>query len=299
MVKKIFFAAFVLLAATSCTSDSLNEVSNPQTEQNALVPVKVHVDGFSVAQEDFPLTRAAQDVADYTGVKEVTLAFYSGTTEVFKTTQLRSDASTYDTFGEFECALPMGSYTMVVLANGKDTDDALVLTSPTAAEYTGAHTRETFAATQAVNITNTNAVDISATLNRIVAKLSVYSSDGRTANATNIRMTFSKGGKAFNPTTGLATSNTGFAHTGGFSSAVGATTGSSTYVFLASDEQEMDVTIETLDADGAVLFSKTVENVPFKRNRVTKLTGAMYTNDALSGAFQLNTTWITDYNGAF
>jgi hypothetical protein len=47
------------------------------------------------------------------------------------------------------------------------------------------------------------------------------------------------------------------------------------------------------------LFSKTVENVPFKRNRVTKLTGAMYTNDAVSGAFQLETAWLEDENVAF
>lgn len=298
-MKNVFFMAAAALLTISCTNQSNETVVNAQDEQNALVPVRVHVDGFSVSQEDFSATRAAQAVTAYDGVKTVTLAFYSGSTEVLKTTQLRGDASTYDTFGEFECSLPMGSYTMVVLAHGKDVDDALVLTSPTAAAYTEAHTRETFAATQVVNITNTNAVDISATLNRIVAKLMVESSDGRTANATNIRMTFSAGGKSFSPTTGLATSNAGFAHTVGISKAVGQTTSSTTYLFLASDEQNINVTIETLDSEGNTLFTKTVENVPFKRNRVTKLTGAMYTNDAMSGAFQLETAWLSDYNANF
>ena len=59
------------------------------------------------------------------------------------------------------------------------------------------------------------------------------------------------------------------------------------------------MTIETLGEDGAVLFSKTVENVPFKRNRVTKLTGAMYTNNSVSGGFQVETEWLSDYNGTF
>lgn len=298
-MKKLILAAFVLLAAVSCTKDSSNEVSNPQAEQGILVPVKVHVGGFSVTQEDFPATRAAQDVADYSGVKAVTLAFYSGSTEVLKTTQLRGDASTYDTFGEFECSLPMGNYTMVVLAHGKDVDDELVLTSPTQAEYIGGHTRETFAATQTVNITNAEGVDISATLDRIVAKLQVVSSDGRTANATNIRMSFTAGGKSFNPTTGLATSDTGFANTVGISKAVGETTASVTYLFLTSDEQEIDLTIETLDANGDVLFSKTINKVPFKRNRLTKLTGAMYSNDAMSGTFLLNTSWLPEYSDEF
>jgi hypothetical protein len=173
------------------------------------------------------------------------------------------------------------------------------LTSPTEAAYTGDHLRETFAYTQVVNITNTSAVDISATLNRIVAKLEVHSSDGRTANATNVRMTFAAGSKTFNPTSGLATANTGFINTVSISTAAGTTSNSVSYLFLATDEQNVDVTIETLDAEGNTLFSKTVQNVPFKRNRVTKLTGAMYTNDAVSGAFQLETAWLEDENVAF
>ena len=70
-------------------------------------------------------------------------------------------------------------------------------------------------------------------------------------------------------------------------------------LFLNTDEQDIDVTIETLDADGNTLFSKTIEDVPFKRNRVTKLTGAMYTNEALSGTFKIETDWLSDYNAEF
>lgn len=112
-------------------------------------------------------------------------------------------------------------------------------------------------------------------------------------------MTFAAGGKSFNPTSGLATSNTGFANTVPISAAVGSPSNSSSYLFLASDDQEIDVTIETLDGEGNTLFSKTVEKVPLKRNRVTMLTGAMYTNDAVGGAFQLETTWLSDENVAF
>jgi hypothetical protein len=301
-MKKLFFMAVAALLINSCTSENFNDVNNSKTAQSAqsaTAPVRVHVRGFSVSQEDFPSTRATQAVSNYDAAKVLTLAFYSGSTEVLKVTQVKSDNTTYTTFGEFECSLPMGSYTMVVLAHDKLTDDALVLTSPTAAAYTEQHSRETFAATQVVNITNTNAVDISATLNRIVTKLRVVSSDTRTANAASVRMTFSTGGQAFNPTTGFATVNTGFSNTVNISASVGQTTSSVTYFFLASDDQTIDVTIETLDADGNTLFTKTINDVPFKRNRMTQLTGAMYTNDAISGAFQLNTSWLTDYNADF
>lgn len=112
-------------------------------------------------------------------------------------------------------------------------------------------------------------------------------------------MTFSAGGKDFNPTTGLAITNTGFANMVGNSAAVGTASSSISYLFLASDEQNINVTIETLNADGDVLFSKTVNNVPFKRNRITKLTGAMYTNEALSGTFKVETDWLDPYNANF
>ena len=292
-------AAFVLLAA-ACSNESV-ELSEKATASEPLAPVKVHVDGFSVSQTDFSeaRTRAAQDVADYNGVNAVTLVFYNGSTEVEKITQLKNSMPAGKTFGEFELSLPMGTYTMVAVAYYNSDASPLELTSPTVAAFTGVRAYETFTYTQAVNITNTSAVDISATLSRIVSQLKVVSTDGKTADVTNVRMTFSAGGKDFNPSTGGAITNTGFANTVSNSASVGATSTSLSFLFLATDEQNLDVTIETLDVDGAVLFSKTVTNVPFKRNRITKLTGAMYTNEALSGTFKVETAWLDEHNVSF
>ena len=300
--------AFGMIAA-SCSNESVNDVEN--AVENIRVPVTVNVSGFSVSQEEFSdgatrngsvrgTTRAAADPATYDGVKALTLAFYAGDgTEAYKHEQVKGSLEEGETFGQFSLSLPMGSYTMVVLAYGKNGDDDLVLTSSTEAAYTGSHTRETFATTQAVNINSTNSVNLSATLNRIIAKLQVVSTDGRAANATNVRMSFAAGGKSFNPTTGLATIDTGFVNTVGISASAGSTSSAISYLFLTSDEQDVNVTIETLDEDGAVLFSKTVDSVPFKRNRVTKLTGAMYTNSSVSGGFQIETAWEEQYDGTF
>lgn len=187
----------------------------------------------------------------------------------------------------------MGSYTMVVVAYKTQDDSPFVLTGPTAAAFTGAHAFETFATTQAVNITSTSDVNLSATLSRIVAKLQVLSTDGKTANAASIRMTMSAGGKGFNPATGLATSNTGFANTVSISAETGSTSNSISYLFLATDEQTMDVAIDVLDSDGNSISHREVSDVPFKRNRLTKLTGSLYSTDAGS-AFQLSTAWLSD-----
>ena len=292
MRKILKLAGFALLCA-ACSTESTDQVLNKQTN----VPVTVHVSTFEVNQEDFSevQTRATSDVADYNYVNAVTLAFYKADgTEAYKATQTKNEAD----FGKFELSLPMGTYTMVALAYYTNENSVLTLTSPTEVSF-NVRVRETFAYSQAVNITNTSAVNLSAVLSRVVSMLKVVSTDGKTADVSNVRMTFSAGGKSFNPMTGFAITNTGFSNTVGNSAAVGSHSTSSTMLFLATDEQDIDVTIETLDADGAVLFTKTVSNVSFQRNRVTKLSGAMYTNTAVAGSFQVSTEWISEHTMDF
>ena len=291
MFKKLYLLAAAGLVAWSCSL-----VMEDRTDCPFTAPVNVHLSGFSYIQDDLPDTKA-QALSQYNGVKVLTLAFYDPDgTEVFKSTQNRETAQN---FGTFSTSLPLGSYTMVALGYVLYDDDALTLTSPTEAEYTGGCVRETFSVTQAVNVTSTETLNLSATLNRIITCLQVVSTDGKTANVNKVRMTFSAGGKAFNPTTGLATDDTGSESVVGVSAAVGTTSTSTGFVFLSSDEQTMDVTIETLDADGNTILSQTVTDVPFKRNRRTKLTGALYSASASAGSFQVNTTWLDDHNVNF
>lgn len=281
----LFAAATLLFAA--CHKD------------NGTAKVRVNVNDFAISQED--ISKSSEDVASYSGVKAITLAFYKANGyEQYKTTQLRDDTSTYSTFGHFDLSLPMGSYTMVVIGHGlNDGEQAITLTSPTSATFGNNPARETFAATQGVDITNTNdVVDISATLNRVISKLKIHSTDGCTENAVNVRTTFSAGGKAFNPTTGLATSNSGFVNTLPVQSAVGNSTNSISYLFLDTDEQTMTVTIDVLDANGSSISHKVVANVPFKCNRMTVLSGSIYSGDA-SGDFTVETEWLGDFNMDF
>ena len=294
-MKKLIFSIMAAVACvmSACSNEeSLDPSVNPSDVQ---APVTVRVADFSVEQG--ALTRATS-VGDYTGVKFLTLAFYkSDGTEVYKVTHEKENMAEGQTFGEFSTSLAMGSYTMVVIGNGGT--NAITLSSATSATYGEGRVRETFIATQDVNITSTSAMNLSATLNRIVTRLGLASTDNRPANVTKIRMTFSAGGKSFNPTTGLAIGNDGLTNTVEPTSAVGAATSVASQLFLASDEQTMNVTIETLDAGDNVVFSKTVNDVPFKRTRMTVLTGALYSASATVGSFQVNSDWLGDYNMNF
>ncbi len=293
-MNKIFKISNAVIIAISCL------LAAACHKDTGTAKVHVNVNDFAISQEE--ISKSSENVADYAGVKAITLAFYktSDGTEQYKTTQMRADATTYTTFGHFDLSLPMGSYTMVVLGYGlNDGEPAITLTSPTSATFGNNPARETFAATQAVNITNANDdVDISATLSRVISKLKITSTDGCTENAVNVRTTLSAGGKSFNPTTGLATANAGFSNVLPIQSAVGNPTNSITYLFLATDEQTVNVTIDVLDANGNSISHKVVSNVPFKRNRMTVLTGSVYSADA-SGDFTVETDWLDDYNMDF
>lgn len=297
MKQSIFVAGMILLAA-GCSNERVELAENAVVER-AVAPVTVSVSGFSISQEGFAGTRTA--VGTYTGVNVLTLAFYQADdgSQVFKQTQFKDNMAAGETFGEFSTRLGVGSYKMVVIANGGS--NAVALTSPTEATYGENRVLDTFVNTQTVTVSSSAAVSVSATLERVVTALVVQSTDIRPAEVTHMRLTFSGGGKGFNPTTGLALSDAGFVNLMGYSGAADATTTTGGYLFLATDEETMDVTIETLDAaDGNVLFSKTVTDVPLKRNRQTTLTGAIYSNARVNASgFEVSDSWISSQSISF
>ena len=285
---------------TSCTApdEPLTPVTQDTQESGPCAQVRLRVNGFSISQEDLPETRATA-AASYSNVKIMTLAFFDGSAEVLSVTQDKSDASTYETFGEFTCSLPFGTYTMVVIGRDFRDGDAFTLTSPTEAAYTTEKARETFAKTQSVTISSTAPVDLGEiTLDRIVSRLGIVSTDNCPANAAKIRTTFGAGNKNFSPSTGLALSDASRSELSNVSSSVGSTIGISNFLFLATDEQTMTVTIEVLTSSDEVLFTKQITGVPFKRNRLTKLRGPLFTS-GLTAAFTLSTDYLPDYTQDF
>ena len=280
-------AATALICATSC---SIKEDRTLCTS-----PVHVTVDNFSIVQEDFPATRTVQRAADYEGVETISLAFFDGDgTKVYESAQLRSDTSTYTTFGEFSLRLPYGNYTMVVL--GSASTSAMVLTSPTSAAMGEDKVRETFACSRSVTVDGTT--DLSATLSRIISRLVVQSSDGRPEDIVSFHVTLSKGGKTFNPSTGLALTDNGFTNIIEPSTAAGATVKLTTNLFLFTDEEGVDITVEGLDSEGNAITYRSATGVPLKRNRATTISGNIFLAGS-SGSFSLESDWLEDQQTEF
>ena len=285
MKKFLVILPMMAMMMTACHKDN-------NMNDNALVPVKVTVSDFTISQEDFPGAKTSP--ASYSGVKAMTLAFFDAQgNAVYNTTQLRADNTTYTTFGEFELSLPLGSYTMVALGYGSE--QPITLSSATAATYTADRVRETFVASQAVNVTSTNPLTLNAELSRVVSKVIVRSTDNRPAGVDSVRVTFAAGGKGVNPQTGLSTTNSGLTNCVAISTGVGAASSTISYLFLNTDPQTMNITVETIKTNGTVYSTRTVTDVPLQRNKVTVLRGPMYSN-ASGASFTLSTSWIGDTN---
>lgn len=285
IVAGVLIAFGIVLLLTACSKESTT------TDTTGTAAVKVTFNDFSITTEDFPTKDA---VAAYTGVKAMTLAFFDAQgNEVYNTTQLRADNTTYTTFGEFDLSLPLGSYTMIALGYGSE--QPMTVNSATEAVYTVDRVRETFVVSQAVNVTSTNPLTLNAELSRVVPKVFVRSTDTRTAGVDSIRVTFAAGGKGVNPQTGLASSNNGLSNCVAISSAVGAASSTISYLFLASDQQTMNVTVETIKTNGTVYSTRTVADVPLQRNKITVLRGPMYST-ASDASFTVSTAYLGDTN---
>ncbi len=294
------FMAVICLLTASCSNES--DVNKSDEQQYA--PVCVNVSGVDISVEEFPDTRAVTRAdgtaaAEYSGVAAIDLAFFaSDGTLAYKFTQLRSDAKTYETFGKFTCNLLFGTYDMVIVARGGKAEDGFTLTSPTEASYTSEFARETFTATAKIVVNKTDALNISATLRRIMTKLCIRSTDAFSTDVSKIRTTYSVGSKSFNPTTGAALDNNGFTVTNSYHIEEGKLS-IANYAFLTADEQQADIKLEVLDENQNVLNTKTINGVPLKRNRITTLSGSLFTADTSNFSVQLSTDWETEQTVTF
>lgn len=291
LTKLSILAVFMLLLASCATKDHSEPLDSP------MVPVRVHVNDFSFSYEEFPggHTRTGVAPEDASQIKAIDLAIFSGNEKVYAATQLKANTATYEKFGEFECRLPVGNYTLVAVARNMSEGDQFAIQSPVLAAYTSERARETFCYTKEISIKGVEPVDITPIMDRVVAQFMLTTTDKMMEGVNKIRTTYSAGSKSFNPTTGLATDDNGFWLTNsGRPQKDSGVMIIYSLLFLAADEEVMDVTIDVLDKDGNVLINKLIPNVHFKRNQVTKATGALFTPGTSAFHFLLNNAWLPD-----
>ena len=287
MIRKQLLMGALLLSLTACERPVIPDMVSVQVQLSGFTVTQEPITPTPLAQTRAPLaqTRAPQsntratDIATETAIKILDLAFFdTDGTLVKQLTQDRNDPTSFTTFGTFTCELPPGNYRLVAVGRGSGNGDVFTIDSPTEAGYTSERARETLVATRQLDIPDYNPVTIDLTLQRVVAKLQIVSLDNRTPDFAKVRTTYAAGGKRFNPATGLTLTNEGFSVTNTPSLVYNTPIDVASYVFLAADEQNMDVTIETLDNNNQLLAKRILKAVPMRRNRCTKLTGNLFSN---------------------
>lgn len=300
--KLIIAGLGLLFAACSNESEQPIVVENPVEDSVTLVPIKVHVNEFKTTMTDFDEARAmtrSVDPKDYDNLKAITLAFYDvDNKEVYKKTQVKNDGSNLS-FNDFTADLPIGHYTLLALGYFYSSSDEFVLTSLTEAAFTSDKPRETFALSQDVTVTSGNPLQLEITLKRLTPKLTIRSTDVRSASVKRMRTTYAKGGKRFNPTTGYALDDNGFAQTQSANTDDANLLKIASYPFLTSESDNIDITIEALDANDQVLFTKHIPAVPLKRNAETTISGPIFTTGSSTIGITLDTDWLPGYEVTF
>ena len=303
--KLMMMAAIAALGMTivSCSSDNENMVDNAQ-------PGKAHVRlvcgmGMSVSPMQEPLTRAALS-ANGKALTDLYILDYDKATG--KLLQVLHQTSTAADFAEPDLTLDYGEHVLKVVAtrsqeptlwdagNNTWTVEPNILTPVTATQplmLTSAKTSDTFGAEKEVSVGVGTGTTVSITLDRMVAKLVVNSTDMFPDDCTTITIDFQEH-RTISWTTMDVTEAVNNQRIVDVTNLRG-TTGTvlSYFVLAPKDGYQTDITLTTNRADGNPYSTITVPDVPLERNKVTMISGPIYGHGQ---SFQLtvNDAWDSE-----
>ena len=296
--------AAVGMTLVSCSSDN-------ETFAEDVNPGKAHVRlvcgmGMSVSPMQEPLTRAALS-ANGKALTDLYILDYDKATG--KLLQVLHQTSTAADFAEPDLTLDYGEHVLKVVATrsqeptlwdaGKNTwtVEPNILTPVTATQpvmLTSTKTSDTFGAEKEVSVSIGTATTVSITLDRLVAKLSVNSTDVFPDDCTTITLDF-KEHKALS----LATMDVIDAVENQRISDVqhlrGTTDNTLSYFLLvpkAGYKTDITFTMNSTDAPYATI---TITDVPFERNKITTITGSLYNHNQRM-TMTVNDEWNSETN---
>lgn len=303
--KLMMMAAIAAMGMTivSCSSDNENMVDNAQ-------PGKAHVRlvcgmGMSVSPMQAPLTRAALS-ANGKALTDLYILDYDKATG--KLLQVLHQTSTAADFAEPELTLDYGEHVLKVVATRSQeptlwdaqkttwTVEPNILTPITATQpvmLTSTKTSDTFGAEKEVSVGIGTAATVSITLDRLVAKFVVNSTDVFPDDCTTIALDFQEH-RTLSWTTMDVTEAVDNQRVVDVTNLRG-TTGTvlSYFVLAPKDGYQTDITLTTNRTEGNPYSTITVPGVTLERNKVTTISGPIYGHGQ---GFQVtvNDTWVNE-----
>ena len=296
--------AAVGMTIVSCSSDNESFVEDVK-------PCKAHVRlvcgmGVSVSPMRTPMTRAVLSAND----KELTdLYILDYDKATGKLLQVLHQTSTAADFAEPDLTLDYGEHVLKVVAtrsqeptlwdsgNNTWTVEPNILTPVTATQpvmLTSTKTSDTFGAEKEVSVGIGTATTVSITLDRLVAKLSVNSTDVFPDDCTTITIDFQEH-KAMSWATMDVIDAVENQRISDVQHLRGTTDNTLSYFLLgpkAGYKTDITFTMNSTDAPYATI---TITDVPFERNKITTITGSLYNHNQRM-TMTVNDEWNSETN---
>ena len=295
------FFLFVIGILSACSSES-NSV-----DENVLVPVQVTFSGLDVSVvPDGSRGSVTRATASEAKVDRIAFTVFNAKDE--KVYSVVNENPKADDFGKVKCLLHIGTYKFVAVAHKAKTAEskAAVITSPTVATL-GETNIPSCVYSKVTNVTVSGNTTQSVNIEfgkRITSSFELNVTDDYPDEIENVEIILNPSKDqavnpyAFNPSTGCAAS--AFTYNASFnrkSFSVKSFTGKtlSISLFLTSDEQKMNVTINMKNSDGITLYTRTLNDVTFRQHTSTIAKGTFFSSQ-VSGSFTFDTTDDTSIN---
>lgn len=284
---RIILATLLVFAMVSC-----QRLANEEPEQPAGGKSMVH---FNISQfETLPFSTAqsrSQPVSEL--CKQIDLAVFQGGVRTVKTTQKAGDKD----FGTLSVALAPGAYKVVIVAHNQDKTPTM--TNAEKITFSG-DLSDTFSWSDDITVGEGNGLDVDVSMHRVVAMVRFVTTDKVPDNISTLQFYYTGGSSTLDGLTGNGCVNS--RQTVKFSitdDMKGKTAKFEIYTFPKSDSKELKIEVTGLGPTGEAVYSHTFGNVPVSRNQITQFTGALFSDNPVTGdtssKFMLTTDdeWLT------
>jgi len=283
-MKKVFcgiITVFLILGLTACEKAVLDEEMT-NNEQEELVEVSFQITHFDQVpfENSYNETRAGSEVGE--ACTRINLAVFSDGSKVKTINQL----STEENFGTLAVSLQPGTYTIVILAHSGEGN--ATISSPEEIKFTNNKVTDTFTYVETINVEGSQNREV--VLQRVVAKFQLCTTDNIPENVSELTFKYTGGSSTLNGQTGYGCVNSRQTETRTVTSDMKGKPGVfDIYTFPHAETGELKITITATDADGNQLLEKVFENVPVKKNQITRYTGEFFgdSQPVENGSFKL------------
>lgn len=270
----------ILLVFAGC----INKISDDEELESSEEKTITFAVNYKMSSMDTPNTKADSNLGSF--AKELILYDYVNGQKMQEKLYSSSDKN----YGHIEIALTKGIHNLVFIAHNSEVTDFIY------PNLSFDKLKDTFTFASALTIDNDTNSEQPITLSRAVGKIFVTAIDAIPDAAGSLRITINSYYPTFDVTT-AGPSGTPLQEVREFAySAANKGVKNSTYTiycFADNDEYTTDMMIDLLDAQGDVLYSNKLNDVPIKRNMQTKITGTLFSFIAWS-SITVQSEWADD-----